>query len=201
MGRQTKYDENQLTERIKSDDVDAFKKLYDLYCQQLLKFISQYLKETTEAEEIIQDVFLSVWENRKNLQIDKSVKSYLFQIAVNKVYNHLKRKVVERKYQYYLTHNDINSENDIEDKIYFKELKETIDQIISQLPDKQRKIFQLSRLDGTPHSEIAKKFNISIRTVENQIYRAGKFIKSKLSGDILFLFLIVNLSADYRQSS
>ncbi|MCG6191015.1 RNA polymerase sigma-70 factor [Maribellus maritimus] len=201
MGRQTKYDENQLTERIKSDDVDAFKKLYDLYCQQLLKFISQYLKETTEAEEIIQDVFLSVWENRKNLQIDKSVKSYLFRIAVNKVYNHLKRKVVERKFQYYLIHNDINSENDIEDKIYFKELKETIDQIISQLPDKQRKIFQLSRLDGTPHSEIAKKFNISIRTVENQIYRAGKFIKSKLSGDILILFLIVNLSADYRQSS
>ena len=200
MEGRSKYSENQLTSRIKSDDIDAFQKLYDLYCRQLLNFILSYLEESGEAEEILQDVFLSVWENRKNLQSGKSVKSYLFRIAVNKVYNHLKRKVVERKYQYYLTYNEITSENDIEDKIYFNELKETIDQILSQLPDKQRKIFQLNRLEGMSHAEIAKKFNISVRTVENQIYRASKFIKSKLSGDLLILFLIANLSTDHKSS-
>ncbi|WP_372934338.1 RNA polymerase sigma-70 factor [Mariniphaga sediminis] len=191
MAEQSKYDNNQLTERIKSDDIGAFKSLYDLYSRQLLNFILQYLKETGEAEEILQDVFLSVWEGRKSLQVDKSVKSYLFRIAVNKVYNHLKRRVVERKYQYYLSNNEHTSENNIEDKIYFSELKETIDQILGQLPVQQRRIFRLSRLEGMSHDEIAKKFNISVRTVENQIYRAGKFVKSKLSGDSLILFFIV----------
>ncbi|RIH64200.1 RNA polymerase sigma-70 factor [Mariniphaga sediminis] len=191
MAEQSKYDNNQLTERIKSDDIGAFKSLYDLYSRQLLNFILQYLKETGEAEEILQDVFLSVWESRKSLQVDKSVKSYLFRIAVNKVYNHLKRRVVERKYQYYLSNNEHTSENNIEDKIYFSELKETIDQILGQLPVQQRRIFRLSRLEGMSHDEIAKKFNISVRTVENQIYRAGKFVKSKLNGDSLILFFIV----------
>jgi RNA polymerase sigma-70 factor (ECF subfamily) len=191
LAEQSKYDNNQLTERIKSDDIGAFKSLYDLYSRQLLNFILQYLKETGEAEEILQDVFLSVWEGRKSLQVDKSVKSYLFRIAVNKVYNHLKRRVVERKYQYYLSNNEHTSENNIEDKIYFSELKETIDQILGQLPVQQRRIFRLSRLEGMSHDEIAKKFNISVWTVENQIYRAGKFVKSKLSGDSLILFFIV----------
>lgn len=191
MAEQSKYDNNQLTERIKSDDIGAFKSLYDLYSRQLLNFILQYLKETGEAEEILQDVFLSVWEGRKTLQVDKSVKSYLFRIAVNKVYNHLKRRVVERKYQYYLSNNEHTSENNVEDKIYFSELKETIDQILGQLPVQQRRIFRLSRLEGMSHDEIAKKFNISVRTVENQIYRAGKFVKSKLNGDSLILFFIV----------
>lgn len=182
-----------MIERIRSDDIEAFKDLYDLYCRQLHNFILQYLSDDADAEEILQDILLSVWENRKKLKIDKSIKSYLFRIAVNKVYNHLKRKVVERKYQYYLSSNELTPGNDVEDKIYFQELKETIDQILAQLPDQQRRIYQLSRMDDMSHTEIAKKLNLSIRTVENQIYRAHRFVKNKLSGDLLIFFLMTDL--------
>lgn len=187
------YGNNQLIALVKSGDIKAFKILYDSYCRQLINFILKYLPEEADAEEILQDVFLSLWENHTNLQPNKSIKSYLFQIAVNKVYNHLKRKVVERKYQHYLSMNGSVSGNDVEDKIYFEELEETIGKILVQLPNQQCRIFQLSRIEEMSHAEIAKKLSLSVRTVENQIYRAHKFVKNKLTGDLLILYLIIDL--------
>lgn len=156
----------------------AFEVIFNKYSKKIYFFVLGYLKSHEETEEIVQSSFLSLWENRFRLDESSSLKNYLYTIAVNKVFNFLKREVLSKKYLESI--NEIDEENPTEKEIYFNEFNAKLETILNRLPEQQRQIFILSRFDNLSNKEIAKKLQLSVRTVENQIYRALKIIKKKL---------------------
>jgi RNA polymerase sigma-70 factor (ECF subfamily) len=141
------------------------------------------MKDSFDAEEIVQDVFLKLWEKRDEVDELKSFKSYLYRITVNRIFNELKHRVVKRKYDQHLLNIDLVNDQTPESAIQFQELNKKLEQLLSKLPEQQRNIFILSRWQGLSNAEIALNLSLSSRTVENQIYRAGKFIKLHLTQD------------------
>lgn len=182
--------DNMLIIRIRNDSKDAFKLLYNRYNKKLYYFSLRYLGDNEEAEELVQSVFINIWEHRKSLDETRSVKNYIYQSAVNYIYNYLKKKAIRARFvEAELQKGELHS-NQSYDQIFFHDLESSISSIVETLSPRQQKIFQLSRLEGLSHEEIAKNLDLSVRTVENQIYRALKIIKSKLKGEIFSIFLL-----------
>lgn len=185
-----------LVRRLKIGDEQAFQAVFDFFGENLFHFAFSYLKDTASAEEIVQEVFLRIWEIREDIDEEKSFKSFLYRITVNKVLNHLKRQVVRQKYEAYLSGDDQSFYESPEATLHFSELEEKVSLLIKKLPEQQKNIFKMSRLDGMSNPEIAETLGLSIRTVENQVYRATKFLKENLRGEYLIgvLFLLNSLT-------
>lgn len=180
-----------LISRFRNGDMEAFRKIYESFCEPLYRFAYSYLKDSFEAEEIIQDVFLKVWEKRAEVDEQKSFKSYLYRITVNKIFNELKHRVVKQKYEQHLQNFDQTSIETPESSIQFQELNKKVEHLLTRLPEQQRNIFIMSRWKGLSNAEIADNLDLSIRTVENQIYRAAKFIKLHLNDDYPIGILLI----------
>ena len=173
-------DDNLLVTRIRQDDKDAFKSLYKRYSKKIYFFSLKHLGNNVEAEELVQSVFINVWENRTSLDASNSVKSYIYKSAVNYIYNYLKKKAIHARFIESQMQKDENHSNLTYEQVYSHDLEKSINSIVETLPFQQKKIFQFSRNDGLTHIEIARKLNLSVRTVENQIYRALKTIRTIL---------------------
>ncbi len=169
-----------LISRIRNGDIDAFEMLYHQYKKKLYNFSLRYLDENTEAEDVVQQVFINLWEHRESLDESLSVKSYIYKSAVNNIYNLLKKRAICARYVEYELQKSRQLSNQTYDQVLFDDLENTIKAIVTTLPLQQQKIFNLSRFDGFSHEDIAKKLEISVRTVENQIYRVIKIIKKQL---------------------
>jgi RNA polymerase sigma-70 factor (ECF subfamily) len=173
-------DDNILISRIRNNSMEAFEVLFNRYKKKLYYFSYKYLKDHSDTEELVQTVFLSLWEHRKSLDDSLSIKNYIFKSAANNIYNQIKKKVVHDKYVEHSLQRMDPDTNQTLDQIYYKDLKESIDAIIATLPPQQQKIFLLSRYEDLSSKEIAEKLNLSIRTIENQIYRVTKIIRNEL---------------------
>lgn len=190
----TRIDEHIDTDLItsfKSGDMAAFQKIYDTFCKPLYRFSLSYMKDSFDAEEIVQDVFLRLWEKRDEVDEQKSFKSYLYRITVNKIFNELKHRVVKRKYDQHLLNIDQVTDETPESSIQFQELNKKLEKLLLKLPEQQRTIFIMSRWQGLSNAEIAQNLRLSARTVENQIYRAAKFIKQHLNKDYPTVVLLI----------
>jgi RNA polymerase sigma-70 factor (ECF subfamily) len=189
--RAEEYIDGNLIARFRNGDMEAFRKIYDTFCGPLYRFAYSYLKDSFEAEEIVQDVFLKVWEKRDEVDEHKSIKSYLYRITVNKVFNELKHRVVKQKYEQHAINFNHETGETPESAIQFQELNKKLELLLTQLPEQQRNIFIMSRWKGLSNAEIAESLNLSIRTVENQIYRAAKFIKLHLNDHYPIVVLLI----------
>ena len=173
-------DDNLLVTRIRQDDKNAFKSLYKRYSKKIYFFSLKYLGNNVEAEELVQSVFINVWENRKSLDANNSVKSYIYKAAVNYIYNYLKKKAIHARFiESEINKGQIHS-NLTYEQVFFHDLERSINSIVETLPSQQQKIFQLNRNEGLTNMEIANKLDLSVRTVENQMYRALKTVRTIL---------------------
>jgi len=185
-------DDSILVDGIRQDEKNAFKSLYDRYSKKIYFFSLKYLGNNIEAEELVQSVFINIWENRKTLDPGNSVKSYIYKAAVNYIYNYLKKKAIRTRYfESEFAKGEIHS-NTTYEQVFLHDLERSIDSIIETLPSQQQKVFQLSRYEGLTHKEIARKLDLSERTVENQIYRSLKIIKNTLRRGMLLLLLFIS---------
>jgi RNA polymerase sigma-70 factor, ECF subfamily len=176
------YSDLRLVNMLKNGDRNAFEVIYNKYKSKLYYFAFRYIHSSAEAEEIIQNTFISLWEHRHLLDESLSIKNYLYKIVVNHVFNYLKHEAVRQKHiDYTLLHQTEDTKESVDDAIIYDDLKKNIDELIQYLPPMQRMIFKMSRIDGFSHLEIAKKLDISLRSVENHMYRALKFLKEKLN--------------------
>ncbi|MGV8134330.1 MAG: RNA polymerase sigma-70 factor [Mangrovibacterium sp.] len=172
--------------QLKEGSINAFRKIYMAYSERLFHFALSYLKNAFEAEEIVQEVFIQVWEMRNEIDPDRSFSSLIHRMTVNRVFNQMKHQVVKQKYQKYLLHFDHSLEESPEATLHFKELESKINSLLAKLPEQQRNIFEMSRMKGLSHSKIAKDLGLSVRTVENQVYRASRFLKDQLNEEYLW---------------
>ncbi|WP_157624658.1 RNA polymerase sigma factor [Sunxiuqinia dokdonensis] len=173
--------------KMKRGDMKAFQELFVKYGERLYEFSFSYLKESFVAEEIVQDVFLRIWEMKDDLDEDRSFKSFIYQMTVNKVFNHMKHQVVRQKYEKYILNFNHSFGDSPEAQLQLSELDARIRSLLEKIPEQQRNVFKLSRVEGLSNPEIAEQLGLSIRTVENQIYRTTKYLKEHLKGEYLFI--------------
>lgn len=180
MNSELNLTDNTLAARIGSDSKDAFKLLYNRYNRKLYYFSMRYLGDKKDAEDLVQEVFVNIWEHRKSLDATMSVKNYIYRITVNCIFNFLKKKTVRARFVETELQKGELLTNQTYDQVFLHDLERSIISIVETLPPQQQKIFRLSRFEGLSHEEIANNLGLSVRTVENQIYRVLRIIKSKL---------------------
>jgi len=187
-------DEDQkFVEALKNNDHEAFDSLFRKYAEKLYLFALSITKERFVAEEIVQIVFLKIWDKRQQISEHFCFKSFLFSVAYNETITWIRKENSEkRKIRSFFSITE-QTTNETEIKIEFQNLESLANQLIESLPDRREKIFRMSREQGFSNREIAEKLNISVKTVENQMTSALSSLrkaleKSTIMGS-LFYFL------------
>ncbi len=179
-----KNDLDDLILRLKQDDKEAFNTLFYLYAEKLYKFGLTFFIGESEAEEVVQEVFVKIWLKRVSIHDPKNFNAFIFTIAKNLIFNNLKRNVYRRKYEHYQMQNLNEGHNDLENEIIYLEMKTRLEAALDNLPKKRKEVFLLSRRDGLKNKEIAEKLEISIKTVEAQMSLTLKYLKEIFKSDI-----------------
>ena len=170
-----------LSKQVKESDESAFHQLFTNYHDTLFRFVVYRVNDGDLAEDITQETFLRVWKKRKTLIPKKSFFSLLARISTNLCYDHFRHVKVRNRHQKLLPEFGKSHFDDPEKINQLIMLEEKIQKIVNEkLPQRCRTIFILSRIDGKKNLEIANTLNLSIRTIENQIYRALKILKKEL---------------------
>ncbi len=185
--------EKDIVQRLKSGEVQAFDEIYNLYSKRIYRFAYSFLKTKVNAEEIVQEVFLRVWENRAKINKYYSFKAFLFTISHNIIIDNFRENLKEQKYVEFLKENAVVFHSDTEKSMEYSELNKMYWDAIDLLPERRRLIFKLHRIEGLSYSEISQKLNISNKTVENQMSSALKFLKEKLGSYFLSALLFYYL--------
>lgn len=182
---------------IREGNMVAFYQLYERYSRRLYGFVLRYIKREQDAEEIVQDVFIKIWEARHKIDVYSSFESFLFTIAYNATISLFRKRASEEKYLEHLKLlQQVKAAPDLNDEIRFNELNEIVQTLLDELTPRQKEIFQLSREEGFTHEEIAKKLGISVLTVKKHITNTLVFLKSRMDSDLIFsaLFFCLFLS-------
>ena len=173
---------------LKSGDHAAFEKIFVSYFDKVKCFISGLVKSKDEAEEIVQDIFMQLWINRDLIDTQKSFSTYLYTIARNKAFNHLKKRMVRDSYAV-----DVGStaaaslSANAKDTLLAVEMELLIEMVVRKMPERRQEIYRLSRDKGLSNDEISARLNISKKTIENQLSLTLKEIKSGIRIFLLFL--------------
>ena len=166
------------------DGAAVLESMFKTFYPVLAAYCQKYVKNEETARDIVQDVFLKVWENRQNVDFSMPLHSYLLKIAHNCCMNHLQHMKTEQNYLHNAALELLEMEAQYDylfDQLVADAMEEKIEQVVETLPEQCRDIFRKSRYEGMSHKDIAQNLNISVRTVETQIYRALKTLKKALN--------------------
>ena len=185
-----KYRDKQLIALISEDNSEAFKQLFDRYWEPLFAAAVHRLQSDELAKDVLQELFIGLWEKRGSLTIQSNVAGYLFTALKHRIINKIKAENTREKYekmtiQFYETNNLAT-----EHQFFKKHLQEEMEKKAGELPDRCREVFELSRMEQLSHKEIGKKLNISPKTVENHIGRALKVLRPHLKKVVGFLLAL-----------
>lgn len=189
-------DDKAYVECLKKDDFSAFDSLFRKYSPSLYAFALSITRNSFAGEEITQLVFLKVWEKRAQINEHLSFKSFLFSVAYHETISWLRKENSEklRVGEYVQLAGSVT--NETEQTVEFRNIELIAQSLIAEMPEKRREIFRLSREQGFSNKEIAETLNISVKTVENQMTSALKYLREKLGKHdilgLLFYFLMIH---------
>lgn len=188
-----KLDNHDLVRLLKKGNVAAFDSLFEVYSVRLYCFALKYLKNETDAEELVQEVFIKIWENRKSLKSELSFRSYLFTISLNHIRKHFNKKATTLRYLGSLQ-SDLSpqSQQALINEDY-ETLMRRINEIIEEMPPRRREIFIKSKIDGKSSKQIAAELGISSGTVDNQVSEAIHQLRLRLKNETILYFLFAAL--------
>ena len=173
------------------DIQNSFDRIYVMYYSRMLRFAKEYVVFEEDAENVVQDVFLLLWEKREVLDIRISLVSYLFSLVKNRSLDYLRHKVVAEEYKQELSFKLMSLEQLNYTFSSEEEIEKVIANAIDKLPERCREIFLKRRIEGMKYREIAEELNISANTVENHIAIALKKLRVELKDYLpLLLFLV-----------
>ncbi|MBE9597926.1 RNA polymerase sigma factor [Pedobacter sp. MC2016-24] len=189
-----------LWDAIRKQDKKVFESFYKKYCKQLFALAYQYVNQMQIAEEIVHDVFITIWNKGDKLNVQYSMKSYLFKSVVNSSLNYLKKeKSLAEKQIAYLASQDgeaVSVEDNEEEEALLKKLEEAL----SLLPEKCKQVMYLSRFGKLKQQEIADQMDISIKTVKNHLTYGFQKIRAHLDiqKQVIIIFLLILLTINGR---
>ncbi|MGV3596214.1 MAG: RNA polymerase sigma-70 factor [Bacteroidota bacterium] len=172
-------------------DIKAFEMLFNQYYKPLVNYSFTFLKDPGEAEDVVQQVYINVWQKRDELDIHTSLRAFLYKSVHNACLNRIKQMAVRESYAA-----DSMRTATVEhtaDVVVAKELKQKIDDAIDQLPEQCGKIFKMSRYGNLKYQQIADTLGISVKTVENQMGKALKILRTELKEYMPLLILFTQI--------
>lgn len=175
--------------------MDQIEKILKNYEKRIYAFFLKNIKIPTVAEDLTQDVLMKLWIRRKSLENVENVESFIFTIARNHVIDHLRKAKTDQRYKESLIREIKIQPPRSLDNIIYQEYKTMLDEVLNELPPRQKEIFQLSRLNGLSHDEIATQLNISNKTVRNHLFEALHYIRTRINTDTITMIGILVLQA------
>ncbi len=175
-----------LLNRLKQDDKQAYEKIYFTFSKELLYAAYKKTGDRVIAEELVQNIFISLWEKRQDLQIN-NLQAYLFGALKLSVINHIRSLVMENKYMEYQTLTYSENHQDTANLVDLHDLSSIIEEGINSLPEKTQEVFRLSRYQHQSTKDIATGLNITEKAVEYHITRSIKRIKEYIKNFYIFL--------------
>lgn len=175
--------------------ISFFEELFQLYYRQLLMYAYKFVNDRYTAEDIVQDVFLTLWNKREELDFEESIKPYLYKLTYNRAINYMNSYAVQQRLE---NTEDLDfqismevSDSDPYETLLLKDITDLIDSFIETFPPQRKKVFLLSRKDGLKYKEIAALFDISEKAVEKHISKALTDIRQYLiDSGIIFVLLL-----------
>jgi RNA polymerase sigma-70 factor (ECF subfamily) len=166
--------------RIQAGDEEAFEALFRCYYEELCRFVQNQTGSAEVAEDLVQNIFLSLWRRRQDWEPKTTLRAYLFGAARNESIKHRKHQQVRSRWKRKEKEKAPPKKPDPVDKLKSQELKRTIQQWVNELPERRRQVYLLSRQHGLTYREIARVMDISPKTVDNQMVAALKFLRKHL---------------------
>jgi len=169
-----------MVDRIRSGDQYAFEKMFHTYYSKLCVFSNSYVRSLDAARDVVQEVFIKIWDNREEFEVRQSLKAYLYQAVRNQSLNHIEKSKQKRRLSESLRkHEDLLDEEHPID-LNTEELTQKIWKLVEELPERRRSIFILYRKHGLSYKEIAEVMDIKRKTVENQMGKSLQFLRERL---------------------
>lgn len=173
-------DEEKLLELVRNGNPKAFEQLFKIYYSNLCSYLRTIIKEREIIEEIVQELFVHIWENRKDFSPKGNLKSYLFKAVRNRAINHYRHNSVKLNTMEEIKLIYSSDANNIETQFDTKEINQLITNSVTLLPEKCREIFTLVKFNGLNYRQTAVILNLSVKTIETQMGRALKKLKESL---------------------
>jgi RNA polymerase sigma-70 factor (family 1) len=178
---------------LKNGDAKTFEIIYDRFADRLFRYVCSRVNSKEISEDIVQEIFISLWSKRETLNITTSLDAYLFGAAKFSILTYVRSEQVRKEYaRNFALFSKVHLDNSNEEMMNLKDMQCSIDTRISELPEKCRTAFRLSRIEHEPISRIAERMNISKRTVENYLSQALKHLRTSL-GEFLMMSIFWTL--------
>ncbi|TCD01850.1 RNA polymerase sigma-70 factor [Pedobacter psychroterrae] len=171
--------------------------MFKSHYKALHAYASVMLRDEDTAEEIVQSMFLKFWEKRSLMNVQTSIKAYLYKCVHNDSLNYLKHQTIKIKYQDYAVHSMNDHYEPASSKVELTELETRLQEALKELPEQCRTIFQMSRFEELKYREIADQLGLSVKTIENQMGKALRILRIKLADFITVIALMVSTYAGY----
>ncbi len=171
-----------LIERLIHGDKKAFDRIYDMYVRRLMAFCRRIMHNEEDAEEVVQDVFVALWNNRGNLKNHTTLGPFLLASTRNRMLNEIRKKVNSPIFEEYVAVRELMSDSSASGQAEYADVRRAVLEAISSLPSTQRNVVTLSRLGSLSNREIMDRLGLSEQTVKNALYLGLKTLRQKLSG-------------------
>ena len=173
----------------------AFTRLYDMYSKNIYRNILHLVRDEAIAQELLQDLFLKIWENRTDIKVEGSFKSFLFTVGQNLVYSHFRKVAKDNRLIEKLILSYVDFESNIEDVIISKENRSLLKEAINTLPHQRQQVYTLCKLEGKTYQEVSSELGLSTNTIRNHIVLANKSLKQYLVQNPNFALLVFTAEA------
>lgn len=185
------FTDTEIVKAIREGNEQAFEQLFRAFYERLCQYAHSIIKDADDAEEVVQTIFLNLWEKRNDFEIALSLKAYLYRAVHNHCLNRIKHLNVREAHKSYSLYYQADAQESIMEAIYGNELEDRIERAVSGLPEQCQRVFRMSRFDELKYQEIADELGVSIKTVENQIGKALRILRSELTDylPVIFLYL------------
>ncbi|PPL03142.1 RNA polymerase, sigma subunit, ECF family [Parapedobacter indicus] len=177
--------------RLREGDHEAFGKLFSSYSPIITGHLLRLLKVPELVEELVQDTFLSLWEHRERIDPDKPLKAYIFQIAINNARDLFRRAMHDKRIRALFYQTVSEGYEHIETELIRKENSDLLSRLLDRLPERQRNVYILCKVEGLSYREVSGRLGISENTVNSHIKRANALLKEYLAGSAEVMILLI----------
>jgi len=165
--------------KIKDGDIQSFEMLFRSYYEPLCRYACQFVENMETAEEIVQDLFYTIWKDRQSLQIFTSVNGYLYRSVKNRALQQVEKIRIRDAYREMYAETTTIDTYTPQEELEYKELERQIQEVLYHLPERRQKIFYMNRMEGKKYSEIAQELHISVKTVEADISKTLQTLRNE----------------------
>lgn len=189
--------EKLLLAAVAAGDRGAFTQLYTSHINNVYNYIYLFTKSREETEELLQEVFVGLWEKREKLAAVDSFKSYLYRAAKNRLITNVRHMQIKCRVLSEIKRSTDDSGHSTEFDVTYKEYLQVLQRAVAQLPPKRKQIFRLNTENGLSHDEIAEQLHITKSVVKNQLYKAYEFVRQYLAqhgaGSLAVIIILTRL--------